>query len=761
MSFRKYGGLNYAKSNNIVHNHIANSDVLGVSDHVGATGTQITCESKLIVTNDITCENLTVHDKTITEYIDGPSGVLKTDSQLDINGDIRFEYLGNNPPNPKRLIFSDGSSQVTSISTTDTYWQPLWNGGVIGATGTQPDAIYFPNQVIVGTDPTGILTADPNVNFAVKGKAGILGNFYVGTTGPTGATGVVFAPKFSVDSDGNMGVSGGATFYNNVGIKGTLDVTGGATFNNVGIKGTLGVSGTSTLTGAVNGITTIGTKGLYGTVIVGSGPYTSLTGTNNTLVGSNTGNALTTSGNNAFLGQNIANNATTGNDNTAIGNASCKDLTTGKRNACLGLQAGETITTQSNNTCLGYKATVSVGVNRSTALGVDSLCATSDTIQLGTIGQNVNCPATLSVVGALTLSNNLTFNSTDDGKRQLISTYYNLHDNTAVAGGSYQGRIYSTPSVTYLELGSTEQTFINMIDAKIVFETSYTQMQCNVPLTITTESLAPNPSLTISDSTNSTSIKFIPYSTGGQYNPMNVSGDNMIFSDNSTSLSSLLLTTHSETSCGIRIRSNGIDINGNTTLNQPTTLTVSTYNSYMVGSMKLIDSLITVFKSPGGDFYKAFLNGFSKNTSSNDNVSYNDSDGRFTFNKSGIYKVEVSVKMWYHSGDTDNFPFNITVTGLSQIKMFMLISNSWSAKDAGLSYNDNGTMTNTGTYVNGTALLKFFGYENDDYSVSNSNYTLSFYVNANVSDSFILTTVANYFAISYVVFKIESNNLFT
>ena len=158
----------------------------------------------------------------------------------------------------------------------------------------------------------------------------------------------------------------------------------------------------ATTTAAINGITTISTKSLSGTTVVGIGAYSTLAGTNNTLVGSNVGIALTTSSNNAFFGQNIANAATTAGDNTAIGNAACRDLTTGIRNSCLGLLAGATITNQINNTCLGYSATVAVGVSQSTALGINSIAATSNTIQLGTNTQNVNCPNTLSVVSSIT-----------------------------------------------------------------------------------------------------------------------------------------------------------------------------------------------------------------------------------------------------------------------------------------------------------------------------------------------------------------------
>ena len=40
-SFRRYGGLNYASSNNIVRNHYCNNDNLTISEKIGLLNSKI------------------------------------------------------------------------------------------------------------------------------------------------------------------------------------------------------------------------------------------------------------------------------------------------------------------------------------------------------------------------------------------------------------------------------------------------------------------------------------------------------------------------------------------------------------------------------------------------------------------------------------------------------------------------------------------------------------------------------------------------
>ena len=47
MSFRKYGGLNYSSTNNIVRNHYSNSDNKSISDVLGEINTKIVSKSHI------------------------------------------------------------------------------------------------------------------------------------------------------------------------------------------------------------------------------------------------------------------------------------------------------------------------------------------------------------------------------------------------------------------------------------------------------------------------------------------------------------------------------------------------------------------------------------------------------------------------------------------------------------------------------------------------------------------------------------------
>jgi predicted acyltransferase (DUF342 family) len=253
MSFRKYGGLNYAKSNNIVRNHLSNIDTLEISDHIGASGSRITCNSELIVTDDIACTNLTAAyditgtNATITEdttlnMVQGfDSNPIMFNSELLLEKDLVFAPKTSGETFVK-IVFSDGTEQDRLMLTTDTYWQPI----PVGNTGSLPDAIFFTKRVVAGVNPDTIndQMAAQGVNFAVNGNAGILGGLYVGASG----TGPTFINNFSVKSNGDvaikgaLGVTGAATLYN------TLSVAKGATFeSDAYIKGALGVTGGVTL----------------------------------------------------------------------------------------------------------------------------------------------------------------------------------------------------------------------------------------------------------------------------------------------------------------------------------------------------------------------------------------------------------------------------------------------------------------------------------------------------------------------------------
>jgi hypothetical protein len=86
--------------------------------------------------------------------------------------------------------------------------------------------------------------------------------------------------------------------------------------------------------------------------------------------------------------------------------------------------------------------------------------------------------------GISSFLNQIKLISTVKEERQISNTFYNLLDNTdGVAGGTYRGRIYSTPTNTYLELNSGHVFSINF--GSTVFEIYSSALNCYVPISST------------------------------------------------------------------------------------------------------------------------------------------------------------------------------------------------------------------------------------------------------------------------------------
>jgi len=84
-------------------------------------------------------------------------------------------------------------------------------------------------------------------------------------------------------------------------------------------------------------------------------------GSDNAIVGSNSGNSITTGTYNTILGSDCATALTTGDDNIVIGSFAGTTLEDGSTNILIGYAAGEFMTTGIDNVCIGKKATTSSG----------------------------------------------------------------------------------------------------------------------------------------------------------------------------------------------------------------------------------------------------------------------------------------------------------------------------------------------------------------------------------------------------------------
>ena len=82
MSFRQYGGTNYASRNNIIKNHYTNASNLSVMNKIGQ-----------------------------------PSSVIKSDSDININGNLIISGVSNT----NGIVFPDNLKQFTAYSGVSDY----------------------------------------------------------------------------------------------------------------------------------------------------------------------------------------------------------------------------------------------------------------------------------------------------------------------------------------------------------------------------------------------------------------------------------------------------------------------------------------------------------------------------------------------------------------------------------------------------------------------------------------------------------------
>lgn len=130
-----------------------------------------------------------------------------------------------------------------------------------------------------------------------------------------------------------------------------------------------------------------GTEGMYS---LGGDRFLHNFGTNNTFLGSLSGNLTTTgTGSNTGIGVSALASLTTSAANVCIGNASGLDITSGNgSNTALGFSSLGGITTGSNNIAIGYYAALDYASNESSniVIGNDGVLGESNVMRLGTSG---------------------------------------------------------------------------------------------------------------------------------------------------------------------------------------------------------------------------------------------------------------------------------------------------------------------------------------------------------------------------------------
>jgi len=158
--------------------------------------------------------------------------------------------------------------------------------------------------------------------------------------------------------------------------------------------------GSLTLTNLSVTSLTVSNNASINSVLVGKGAGS---GTENTAVGANAGDSMTTGSGNTVFGNNAGTAITTGGSNTCIGGSTGLALTTANWNTLVGYQAGDSVTTGPANTLVGYQAGTNISTgstntavgdsafltgnySNSTCLGYDSAVTGSNQVQLGNSG---------------------------------------------------------------------------------------------------------------------------------------------------------------------------------------------------------------------------------------------------------------------------------------------------------------------------------------------------------------------------------------
>jgi hypothetical protein len=141
MSFRQYGGINYAARNNIVRNNYSNANNLSIMTKVGQPASYINFESDI-------SGNASFY------------GDLSLDGSLTITGT-------NSSGIDNGIIFPDGSSQNKAVTSSDSYWVEYVPSASI-------PTIYYTSRVLIGADPsTTVGTIDSGTKLAINGNLSV------------------------------------------------------------------------------------------------------------------------------------------------------------------------------------------------------------------------------------------------------------------------------------------------------------------------------------------------------------------------------------------------------------------------------------------------------------------------------------------------------------------------------------------------------------------------------------------------------------
>ena len=351
--------------------------------------------------------NADTHTTTVAEGSTDPgramylkyTGTLDSACTITIgpNTISRMQFIENGTTGSQNIIISQGTGANVTIPAGDT--KAVYLDGA-GSGAAVVDAFASLNVVDLKVEDDLTVTDDIIVN----GDIDLEGSIDVNGT----------ANLDVVDIDGAVDMATTLTLAGNADFNGDLDVDGTTNLDVVDIDGAVDMASTLQVDGAITSSSTINGVGIKFNVTNFSnsllisndaGTGTLSTANNNTGLGHEVFNVLTSGDQNTAVGANAMDATTEGSNNTAVGFEALGKHTTGTDCTGVGRAAMLDNTTGSGNCAFGVEALENGdGCNNTVAIGKQagrSISTGSNNMLLGTSSGNSGSPG-----GAITSGNN-------------------------------------------------------------------------------------------------------------------------------------------------------------------------------------------------------------------------------------------------------------------------------------------------------------------------------------------------------------------